>query len=88
MPSDARLMFQGRGVLAQARQIGEAQWASDQPCIELGELLSGRLNASRQATDITVFDMTGLALQDLTVARLVHDRAAARRLGTSMTWPW
>jgi alanine dehydrogenase len=81
----ARLFVDDRG---QARQIGEAQWAPDQPCTELGELLSRTVSADRQTSDITIFDMTGLALQDLTVARLVHDRAVARGLGVSVAWPW
>jgi ornithine cyclodeaminase len=81
----ARLIVDDR---IQARQIGEAQWAPDEPCIELGDLLSGKLNAGREPNEITVFDMTGLALQDLTVARLVYDRSAARRLGTTIPWPW
>ncbi len=81
----ARLIVDDR---IQARQIGEAQWASEQPCIELGELLSGKLRASREAADITIFDMTGLALQDLTVARLIYDRAVAGGLGTTIPWPW
>jgi alanine dehydrogenase len=73
---------------AQARQIGESQWAIDKPCTELGELLAGRQDASRRAADITVFDMTGLALQDLTVARLLHERAAACGTGWCIPWPW
>jgi ornithine cyclodeaminase len=81
----ARLFVDDR---IQAQQIGEAQWAPDQPCTEFGELLSGRVSADRQASDITIFDMTGLALQDLTVARLVHDRAVARGMGISVAWPW
>jgi ornithine cyclodeaminase len=81
----ARLIVDDR---IQARQIGEAQWASEQTCVELGEILSGKRNVSREVTDITVFDMTGLALQDLTVAWLIHDRALARRLGTTIAWPW
>jgi ornithine cyclodeaminase len=81
----ARLFVDDR---IQAQQIGEAQWAPDQPCTEFGELLSGRVSADRQASDITIFDMTGLALQDLTVSRLVHDRAVARGMGVSVPWPW
>ncbi len=81
----ARLIVDDR---IQARQIGEAQWAPEQPCVELGELLCGKLRASREAVDITIFDMTGLALQDLTVARLIYDRAAGRGLGTTIPWPW
>jgi alanine dehydrogenase len=81
----ARLFVDDR---VQAQQIGEAQWAPDQPCTEFGELLSGTVSADRKASDITIFDMTGLALQDLTVARLLHNRAIARGVGVSVAWPW
>ena len=73
---------------AQARQIGETQWAPETPCIELGDLLTGKTQFNRQAADITVFDMTGLALQDLTVARLLEQRADAAGSGTRIAWPW
>jgi alanine dehydrogenase len=72
----------------QARQIGETQWAPDTPCEELGDLLTGKAILLRNPDDITVFDMTGLALQDLTVARLIHQRALASGAGTSIAWPW
>jgi ornithine cyclodeaminase len=45
----------------QARRIGECQWAPDLPCIEIGDLLTGKATITRQPADITVFDMTGLA---------------------------
>lgn len=32
--------------------------------------------------------MTGLALQDLTVARMLHTQAMAQGLGTRIDWPW
>ena len=73
---------------AQSRQIGEGQWAPDHPALELGDLLTGRARVTRAASDITVFDMTGLALQDLTVARMLLDRAAATDIGTRIPWPW
>jgi ornithine cyclodeaminase len=72
----------------QAQQIGETQWAPDTPCVELGDLLSGKTAVERAADDITVFDMTGLALQDLTVARLLHARATETGTGTRIAWPW
>lgn len=81
----ARLFVDDRN---QARQIGESQWAPDLECTELGELLTGDRRFARQASDITVFDMTGLALQDLTVARLLRDRAAQTGSGTNIAWPW
>ncbi|MGJ7607803.1 ornithine cyclodeaminase family protein [Variovorax sp. LT1R20] len=72
----------------QAQQIGETQWVPDTASTELGDLLSGKTSFERAAGDITVFDMTGLALQDLTVARLLHERAAATGTGTRLAWPW
>jgi alanine dehydrogenase len=74
--------------LTQARQIGETQWAPETPAVELGDLLTGKVKFTRAPGDITVFDMTGLALQDLTVARLLYTRASAAGLGQSISWPW
>jgi alanine dehydrogenase len=81
----ARLVVDDR---EQALQLGELQWAPETPCVELGSLLLGKRPFERAAADITVFDMTGLALQDLTVARLIHERACAQSLGTRIGWPW
>jgi alanine dehydrogenase len=72
----------------QARQIGETQWAAQTPCTELGDLLNGTTHFSRHVDDITLFDMTGLALQDLTVARMLQQRAEATATGTRLPWPW
>ena len=72
----------------QARQIGETQWAPETPCTALGDLLTRKAHYNRRADDITVFDMTGLALQDLTVARLLQQRADAAQTGTRVAWPW
>ncbi len=81
----ARLFVDDR---EQARQIGETQWAADTPCTQIGDVLTGKAEFVRTASDITIFDMTGLALQDLTVARLLHRRALATRTGTHIAWPW
>jgi ornithine cyclodeaminase len=72
----------------QAQQIGETQWAPDTPSTELGDLLNSKTSFNRAPRDITVFDMTGLALQDLTVARLLHERATATGTGMRLAWPW
>lgn len=72
----------------QALRLGELQWARDTPCTELGEVLLRDGAFERTAGDITVFDMTGLALQDLTVARLIQQRAADRGIGRRIAWPW
>lgn len=72
----------------QAVSIGEAQWAPETPCLELGDLLTGTARFERSKTDITIFDMTGLALQDLTVARMLFRRAGELEVGTRIPWPW
>jgi len=72
----------------QARQIGETQWEPELACIELGDLLTGKAQFQRQADDITLFDMTGLALQDLTVSRLLYELANTTQVGTRIAWPW
>jgi len=72
----------------QASQIGETQWAPETPCTEIGDLLTGKAQFRREPDDITVFDMTGLALQDLTVARMLFDRACQSGVGTALAWPW
>ena len=72
----------------QARAIGETQWAKETPCTTLGEILAGRTDVARRPGDITVFDMTGIALQDLTVAQLLLDRAQKSDACTRVEWPW
>ncbi|NVD98235.1 ornithine cyclodeaminase family protein [Massilia sp. BJB1822] len=73
--------------LAQARQVGELQWAPTLPAEEIGALLAQ--GGQRPADDsITIFDMTGLALQDLTVARMLYQRAVTEGAGSSIAWPW
>jgi ornithine cyclodeaminase len=51
-------------------------------------VLTDQVRVERAATDITLFDMTGLALQDLTVASLLYKRALTTGAGTRLAWPW
>ncbi|RQR44056.1 ornithine cyclodeaminase family protein [Burkholderia sp. Bp9140] len=72
----------------QARSIGECQWAPDLPRTEIGDILAGVAPVNRAPNEITVFDMTGLALQDLTVARFLYRQALENGTGTFVPWPW
>lgn len=72
----------------QHQQIGEGQWADMPDVTEIGDLLAGTEARSRIERDLTVFDMTGLALQDLTVARMLCRHAIADGRGTRISWPW
>ncbi len=42
---------------------------------QLGDVLTGEAQGRQSADDITIFDSTGLAVQDLAVAALVYERA-------------
>jgi len=48
----------------------------------------GHTQWARHCRDITVFDLTGTALQDMAVARLVHERSPANGSGLNIEWPW
>ncbi len=49
----------------------------------LGEVVAGRI-PGRVGASITVFDSTGLAVQDLAVARVLYEKARARGLGVEI----
>lgn len=62
----------------QARSIGEFQHAaSDAVITPLGEVLSGRHPGRGSKDEITIFDSSGLSLQDLYVARHLLDKRGA-----------
>ena len=72
----------------QARSLGETQWAPSVPHAELGDLLTGKCAFNRHADDVTVFDMTGLALQDLVVGEYLYEAACVAGIGRLTPWPW
>jgi ornithine cyclodeaminase/alanine dehydrogenase len=47
----------------------------------LGEIVAGNKSGRESADEITVFDSTGLAVQDVALARLVYERARERGTG-------
>ncbi|HEY2042808.1 MAG TPA: ornithine cyclodeaminase family protein [Jatrophihabitans sp.] len=75
--------------LLQASQLGELQWATPPtPAVEIGSVLDPDFAFQRTGDDITIFDVTGLALQDLTVSADLYQRAIAADVGTTIPWPW
>lgn len=50
----------------------------------LGEVVAGKTDGRASTSEVTVFDSTGLALQDLALARVVYDEARARGIGTAI----
>ncbi|QIZ46260.1 ornithine cyclodeaminase family protein [Dickeya zeae] len=56
----------------QSRRIGEFQHAGDDKAVfAIGDVLAGKINGRETASDITVFDSSGLAIQDLYIAKAV-----------------
>ena len=48
---------------------------------QLGEILNGKVTGRQTAQDITIFDSTGLAIQDVASAKLVYDKAVKLNKG-------
>jgi alanine dehydrogenase len=72
----------------QARESGEVNvplhdgtLAADAIAGTLGEVVARRLPGRTREDEITVFDSTGLAVQDLAVARRIYDRALRDGVG-------
>lgn len=51
---------------------------------ELGEIVTGKKTGRENENEITIFDSTGLAIQDLYTANLVYNLAKKRRLGKKL----
>lgn len=51
---------------------------------ELGELIAGKAEGRTSDRQITVFDTSGIAVQDLAASRMAYDRAVERGLGTTV----
>ena len=54
---------------------------ADQIMGEIGAVINGTLAGRSDQNDITVYDSTGIALQDLICAKLLLDQAAAQNVG-------
>lgn len=71
----------------QARAIGEHQHGPDLDVTEIGGVLNGSAPFTRGASDITLFDSTGIAFQDLAAAKQVYDLVVKAGAGTRLPWP-
>jgi ornithine cyclodeaminase/alanine dehydrogenase len=90
---DPRLLQEATVVLddlAQATESGEVNvplhagtYKREQIYGTLGEIVAGK-KPGRIGTEITIFDSTGLAIQDLALARVLFDEARTRGLGTDV----
>ena len=61
--------------------VEKAGYARKDIAGQLGEILAGGKPGRTGAADITIFDSTGLAIQDVSVARLIYDKAVKLQKG-------
>lgn len=92
---DTEILMRARVIvddLEQASHSGEVQtclrkglFGRDHICAELGEIVAGKKNGRQSADEITVFDSTGLAIQDISVALAVYRNAIKTHVGTKIS---
>jgi alanine dehydrogenase len=80
-------------VLEQCATIGDLHHAIEAGIVtrndvhaELGEIVAGRKPGRTSAEEITIFDSTGTALQDVAAATIVYERAMASGAGTPLNF--
>jgi len=78
---DARLQVVSRGECHHAVAAG---LLAPEEVVEIGTVLSGRAPGRRSAEEITLFDATGIALQDLLTAELALRKARETGLGREL----
>lgn len=76
--------------MQQALHGGEVNFAVSKGIISkkdihatLGEVIAG-LKKGREGNEITIFDSTGLAIQDIAVAKIVYEKAVRKSAGISL----
>jgi ornithine cyclodeaminase/alanine dehydrogenase len=67
--------------------LTEGSYHTNQIAGTLGDLINGKVSPRNNgASPITLFDSTGLAIQDLAVARVIFEAAEQRDLGQSVNF--
>jgi len=64
--------------------ISQGLFSASQITGTLGDVIAGKAQGRKHPTDLTVFDSTGLAIQDVAVASAVYERAKATGAGQSV----
>lgn len=78
--------------LRQCAGLGEVHHALEDGTIsekdvyaELGEVLLGRKKGRESDSEITICDLTGIAVQDVVTSQLVYERALKKKIGSYIT---
>lgn len=65
--------------------LSQGTLRQEQVAGELGEVIAGKKGGRLTKEEITLFDSTGLAIQDVAVAGWVYQRALEKKVGTMLT---
>jgi alanine dehydrogenase len=55
--------------------VSKGLFAVEEVCATLGEVIAGKKQGRKDKNDNTIFDSTGLAIEDIAVAKLIYDKA-------------
>jgi ornithine cyclodeaminase/alanine dehydrogenase len=89
------LMARGRivcDILEQCAEMGDLHHALEAGVVtrsdvyaELGEIVAGKKVGRQSAEEITIFDSTGMALQDVATAAILYEKAQKRGSGIRLS---
>ena len=65
-----------RGEVFRARQAGQLE---NKQIMELGNILAGKQTARKNDQQITIADLTGVAVQDLMISQAIYENAHLTR---------
>ena len=85
-PSDPETWVQPpplTGDFQQAIEDGALDWADVR---ELGQVIVGRYPVRKQQQDVTLFESLGIAIEDVTTASRVYQKAVAEGVGRMVEW--
>lgn len=91
---DPRILLDGRVIVDEPEQsihggelnvpIEQGLFSPDRIAATLGDVIRGAAKGRTSPSDITVFDSTGLAIQDVAVAAAVYEEAKKRGVGQAL----
>lgn len=83
--SRAKVIVDHRGQASHSGEINvpiqKGLFRPEQIHAELGEIVAGKIPGRVSGEEITIFDSTGLAIQDIAVAKRIYDRASEQQAG-------
>ena len=65
--------------------IAEGHFGAEHIVAEIGEIINGRVQGRTSLSEVTIFKSLGMAVEDITAAAMVYERARAEGLGTDVS---